>query len=85
MDRRPKQDRSPSTGLGCAVACGRARFRGLGRLQLGAPFKDDFKALTLIDAGIGGAVMPPPARGEGLWSQSRIDLLGKWIADGRPP
>ena len=36
--------------------------------------------------GIGGAVMPPPPpRGEGHWPQSRIDLFGKWIADGCPP
>jgi hypothetical protein len=36
--------------------------------------------------GIGGAVMPPPPpRGEGPWSQSRIDLFGRWIADGCPP
>ena len=35
--------------------------------------------------GIGGAVMPPPPpRGEGPWPQSRIDLFGKWIADGYP-
>jgi len=32
--------------------------------------------------GIGGAVMPPPPRGEGPWPQSRIDLFAKWIADG---
>jgi hypothetical protein len=32
--------------------------------------------------GIGGAVMPPPPRGEGPWPQSRIDLVAKWIADG---
>ena len=36
--------------------------------------------------GIGGAVMPPPPpRGEGPWSQSRIDLFSSWIADGCPP
>ena len=36
--------------------------------------------------GIGGAVMPPPPpRGEGQWSQSRIDLFGKWMADGCLP
>jgi hypothetical protein len=36
--------------------------------------------------GIGGAVMPPPApRGDGPWSQSRIDLFAKWVADGYPP
>ena len=36
--------------------------------------------------GIGGAVMPPPPpKGEGPWPQSRIDLFGKWLADGCPP
>jgi hypothetical protein len=36
--------------------------------------------------GIGGAVMPPPPpRGEGPWSQSRIELFAKWLADGCPP
>ncbi len=36
--------------------------------------------------GIGGAVMPPPPpRGEGPWPQSRIDLFGKWMADGCRP
>jgi hypothetical protein len=36
--------------------------------------------------GIGGAVMPPPPpRGEGPWSQDRIDLFGKWMADGYLP
>jgi hypothetical protein len=36
--------------------------------------------------GIGGAVMPPlPPRGDGPWSQSRIDLFSKWLADGCPP
>ena len=36
--------------------------------------------------GIGGAVMPPPPpRGEGPWPQSRIDLFGKWMADGFQP
>jgi hypothetical protein len=36
--------------------------------------------------GIGGAVMPPPPpKGEGPWPQSRIDLFGKWVADGSPP
>jgi hypothetical protein len=35
---------------------------------------------------IGGAVMPPPPpRGEGPWSVSRIDLFAKWMADGYPP
>ncbi len=35
---------------------------------------------------IGGAVMPPPPpRGEGPWPQSRIDLFGRWMADGGPP
>jgi hypothetical protein len=32
-----------------------------------------------------GAVMPPPPRGDGPWSQSRIDLFAKWVADGYPP
>jgi hypothetical protein len=36
--------------------------------------------------GVGGAVMPPPPpRGEGPWAQERIELFGKWIADGCPP
>jgi hypothetical protein len=36
--------------------------------------------------GIGGAVMPPPPpRGEGPWSQSRIELFAKWMADGSLP
>ena len=36
--------------------------------------------------GIGGAVMPPPPpRGEGPWSQSRIDLFGRWMAEGYEP
>ena len=36
--------------------------------------------------GIGGAVMPPPPpMGEGPWSQSRIELFAKWMADGFPP
>jgi hypothetical protein len=36
--------------------------------------------------GIGGAVMPaPPPRGEGPWSQSRIELFAKWMADGHQP
>jgi hypothetical protein len=36
--------------------------------------------------GIGGAVMPPPPpRGEGPWSQDRIDLFAQWIADGYQP
>ena len=35
--------------------------------------------------GIGGAVMPPPPpKGEGPWTQSRIDLFAKWVADGCP-
>jgi hypothetical protein len=33
--------------------------------------------------GIGGALMPPPPpRGEGPWSQSRVELFAKWMADG---
>ena len=36
--------------------------------------------------GIGGTVMPPPPpRGEGPWSQSRIQLFAKWMADGYQP
>src|SRR5277367_104454 len=36
--------------------------------------------------GIGGTVMPPPPpSGEGPWTQSNIDLFGKWIADSYPP
>ena len=51
---------------------------------------DDVKthAAAIFDRirGIGGAVMPPPPpRGEGPWSQSRIDLFGKWMADGFQP
>ena len=51
---------------------------------------DDVKthAAAIFDriCGIGGAVMPPPPpRGEGRWSQSRIDLFGKWMADGFQP
>jgi hypothetical protein len=51
---------------------------------------DDVKthAAAIFDRirGIGGAVMPPPPpRGEGRWSQSRIDLFGKWMADGFQP
>jgi hypothetical protein len=35
---------------------------------------------------IGGAVMPPPPpRGEGPWSQARIELFAKWMADGCQP
>jgi hypothetical protein len=51
---------------------------------------DDVKkhAAAIFDRirGIGGAVMPPPPpRGEGAWSQSRIDLFAKWMADGYQP
>jgi hypothetical protein len=36
--------------------------------------------------GVGGAVMPPPPpRGEGPWPQARIDLFGRWVADGCRP
>src|SRR5580693_363110 len=32
--------------------------------------------------GIGGAVMPPPPpRGEGPWTQSRIELFARWMSD----
>jgi hypothetical protein len=51
---------------------------------------DDVKkhAAAIFDRirGIGGAVMPPPPpRGDGPWPQSRIDLFGKWMADGFQP
>ncbi len=51
---------------------------------------DDVKkhAAAIFDRirGTGGAVMPPPPpRGEGPWPQSRIDLFGKWVADGFQP
>ena len=50
---------------------------------------DDVKthAAAILDRirGIGGAVMPPPPpKGEGPWEQARIDLFGKWVADGCP-
>jgi hypothetical protein len=36
--------------------------------------------------GIGGPVMPPPPpRGEGPWSQDRIELFARWMADGYQP
>ena len=35
--------------------------------------------------GIGAVMPPPPPRGDGPWSQSRIDLFAKWVADGYPP
>ena len=36
--------------------------------------------------GIGGAVMPPPPpSGDGPWPQARIELFGKWMADGYQP
>ena len=51
---------------------------------------DDVKAhaAAIYDRirGVGGAVMPPPPpRGEGHWSQDRIELFAKWIADGFQP
>jgi len=51
---------------------------------------DDVKkfAAAIYDRirGIGGAVMPPPPpRGEGPWSQDRIDLFAQWMADGYQP
>lgn len=51
---------------------------------------DDVKkyATAIYDRirGIGGAVMPPPPpRGEGPWSQDRIDLFAQWMADGYQP
>jgi hypothetical protein len=50
---------------------------------------DDVKAhaAAIFDRirGIGGAVMPPPPpKGEGPWKQARINLFGKWVADGCP-
>jgi hypothetical protein len=50
---------------------------------------DDVKAhaAAIFDRirGIGGAVMPPPPpKGEGPWEQTRINLFGKWVADGCP-
>jgi hypothetical protein len=36
--------------------------------------------------GIDGTVMPPPPpRGEGPWTQARIELFAQWIADGYQP
>lgn len=51
---------------------------------------DDVKAhaAAIYDRirGIGGPVMPPPPpRGEGPWSQERIDLFARWMADGYQP
>lgn len=51
---------------------------------------DDVKARAAIIydriRGIGGAVMPPPPpRGEGPWSQERIDLFARWMTDGYQP
>src|ERR1700751_1457023 len=50
---------------------------------------DDVKthSAAILDRirGIGGAVMPPPPRGDGPWDQSRIDLFAKWVADDYPP
>jgi hypothetical protein len=51
---------------------------------------DDVKAHAAVIydriRGIGGAVMPPlPPRGEGPWPQARIELFGRWIADGYQP
>jgi hypothetical protein len=51
---------------------------------------DDVKAhaAAIYDRirGIGGAVMPPPPpRGDGPWSQDRIELFAKWMADGYQP
>ncbi len=36
--------------------------------------------------GIGGPVMPPPPpKGDGPWPKERIDLFGRWVAEGCPP
>ncbi len=36
--------------------------------------------------GIGGPAMPPPPpKGDGPWSQERIDLFGRWVNEGCPP
>lgn len=35
--------------------------------------------------GIGNLMPPLPPRGDGPWSQERIDLFGKWVAEGCPP
>jgi hypothetical protein len=36
--------------------------------------------------GIGGAVMPPPPPvGDGPWAQARIDVFGRWMAEGYQP
>ena len=46
------------------------------------------RAVLIYDRirGIGGAAMPPPPpRGEGPWSQSRIELFAEWIAEGCQP
>jgi hypothetical protein len=60
------------------------------RKAIDLPSYDDVKAhsAAIYDRirGVAGAVMPPPPpRGEGPWPQSRIDLFGRWIADGYPP
>ena len=51
---------------------------------------DDVKAhaAAIYDRirGIGGDVMPPPPpRGEGPWSQDRVELFARWMADGYQP
>jgi hypothetical protein len=50
---------------------------------------DDVKAHAAIIydriRGIGGAVMPPPPRGEGPWHQASIELFAQWMADGYQP
>jgi hypothetical protein len=51
---------------------------------------DDVKkhAAVIYDRlrGIQGSVMPPPPpRGEGPWSQARIELFARWMADGYQP
>jgi hypothetical protein len=51
---------------------------------------DDVKARAPIIYGrircVGDAVMPPPPpRGDGPRSPSRIDLFGRWVSEGCPP
>src|SRR5665213_2988245 len=47
---------------------------------------DDVKrhAAAIYDRirGVGAPACRPPPRGEGPWSQSRIELFAKWMADG---
>ena len=35
--------------------------------------------------GVGGAIMPPPPpRGDGPWTEEKVVLFAKWMADGHP-